>query len=118
MKISEFLETLDSHSIYKADELAKDFRESTGLEPCWPTHSETATKRQIEARGLGGYVDDGLGDAAFGHEIAKALAEKYANFKPFQIGRGSAFRACLDAIKQAESALEEEKKRIVVGLHT
>jgi hypothetical protein len=98
MKVSEFLRVLDGHGIYDAAGLADDFERQTGRKPCWPTHSVGATVAAIDERGLGGYVD-GEGVTALGYEVAEALAGSLVGFTPYLSGRGSRFRAAVEAIQ-------------------
>jgi hypothetical protein len=103
MKISEWLDkNVHSHDIATQDEVAADFKEETGFEACWPTHTVKETIKSIEERGLGGKI---TGDpdtiVAWGYEIAEALANKYAKFRPWKMGRGSRFQQCVDALKEA-----------------
>lgn len=99
-KVSEYLSTLDGHEIYTHADLAKDFTEQTGEEAFWQPIKATVMRRRVEARGLGGYLD-GDEDCIDGVGIAEALAYKYAEFRPTTTGRGSRFRECQRAIKQA-----------------
>lgn len=102
MKVHEWLEQLCSHDIYDADGAAEDFRKETGLEPCWHCHTADEIKGMIQARGLGGSFH-GNQPAVSGYEIAEALAENLAQSKSHHqfYGRGSRFRAALEALKQA-----------------
>ena len=104
MKVSEWLnDRISSHGIYTASELAQDFREQTGIEPCWPTHTVEDARAAIDARGLDGHVDDGP-DVAYGYEIAAALEHKLAGTHTCDMfhGRGSRFRASVAAIAEVE----------------
>jgi hypothetical protein len=102
-KIHKWLSDLESHAIYEAHELAKDFKKKTGLEPCWPVHTVQATAKAITRRGLGGTLNlDATGNSAWGWEIATALADKYGhNSEHGQfMGRGRIFFAALDSLKE------------------
>lgn len=101
-KISAWLsESIDSHDIVDHEGAAKDFREVTGLEPCWPTHTGRATRAEIQRRPSGGTLNakpDQL--MAWGYEIAIALASKYVEgFRSTKMGRGFAYREALDALR-------------------
>ena len=110
MKPSEWLSTLNSHSIYTANGVQEDFEKSVdfpvevgvGELPLWPIHSVSATRQAIEERGIGGYIDDG-GDVAYGYEIARAVEKRFLgtdNGGRYQ-GRGSQFRAAIEALQSA-----------------
>jgi len=94
-KPSEFLNDLDAHGIYDALSLADDWRKSTGLEPCWPTHSVAVTQAAIQSRGLGGEVN-GEGNVAWGYEVAEAVALELCGDTghPYH-GRGSRHREAI-----------------------
>lgn len=99
--ISQWLTDLGSHEIYYAESIGKDFTNWTGEAPCWPIHNAEQTRDAINARGLGGSYE-GSSDAAYGYEIARALAAKYAGgFDSPAMGRGTEFRHCLEAIEKA-----------------
>lgn len=104
-RIYEFLEGLNSHSIYDADALAKDFKDSTGCDPCWPVHTATETARRMAQRGLGGHINiNEEKKCAYGWEIAEALATKYLpKYECAMEGRGSRFWEAQKALKQANA---------------
>ena len=103
MKASEWLLQHNSHGIYDAEEIAKDFKKETGLEPCWPVSSAKQIKQAIKRRGLGGTFH-GNAPAVAGYEIAESLADKLAPEvqRPALYGRGSRFRAALEALQTAK----------------
>jgi len=98
-KISDYIKDLDSHDIYSHEDLAAEFTEQTGIEPCWPTHSPEATVEAINNRGLGGVLAKSPAKKlAYGYQIAEALAKKYANFTSNKEVRGFRFRECVNAL--------------------
>ena len=101
-KAYEWLDGLSSHDIYDAQGAADDFKKETGLEPCWHSHSAKEMSSMIKSRGLGGSFH-GNKPAVSGYEIAEALAETLAKSTSHHLfnGRGSRFRAALEALKQA-----------------
>jgi hypothetical protein len=102
-KIHKWLSGPDGHGIYDAAALADDFKKETGLESCWPVHTARYTAKAIMKRGLGGRLDlDASGNAAWGWEIADALADKYGHESRHGqfMGRGSVFHAALDSLKE------------------
>ena len=104
MKVSEWLETIDSHGIYEAAPCAADFTKETGKLPCWPTFTVAQTITAIKKRGIGGSVNGKPNErVAYGYEIANALAENLAATSSHRkySGRGSQFRAAVEALKNA-----------------
>ena len=105
MKIHEWVsETIDSHEIYDADGVRKDFREKTRKAPEWPHHTAAACRKAIADRGLGGTLE-GDGIVSYGYEIAEWLAGTYTTFMPFRHlakGRGTRFRLAHAALKRAD----------------
>lgn len=101
-KVSFWLtESLGSHDIAVADLLAEDFTKCTGLEPCWPTHTNRATINEMERRGLGGTLTT-EGVTAWGYEVAEALAKKYVQgYHCTKVGRGFIYREALEALRAA-----------------
>ena len=101
MKLSEWLETIESHGIYKADKIAERFKRETGHDACWSTQSVNAVKEEMQDRGCGGYVKGEDSErAATGYIMAMAIARKHVpGFKSTKMGRGFAFHEALDALK-------------------
>lgn len=99
-KPSELLEDLDSHGIYGVEA----FEECEFSTACIPTQTPESMKREIVARGLGGTINLDAGEEMFsGWKAAHALAKEYLGEDPgsrYQ-GRGSAFRASLQGLKEA-----------------
>jgi hypothetical protein len=103
LTISEFLEAnLGSHDIAAYDSIAADFANTTGLMFCAPRHSAKRIRDMIRLRGAGGDYEGEL-DGCNGWETAEELAIVYADFKPNPNiqGRGSRYRAALEALRQA-----------------
>jgi hypothetical protein len=103
-KISEWLNELDGHGIYEAVPMAKEFTEETGETPdVWPIHTTKQTRKIMRDRGLGGTLDAKFdSQLVYGYELAATLARKYANgYRSRYIGRGSSFRDCVEAIREA-----------------
>ncbi len=100
-RASDFLAKLDSHGIYEAKELAKDFKASTGLEPCWPTFTVAATLATMKRRGLGGQLKRvDASRVTYGYEVAVAVAGKLIpGYRTSKLGRGSQFREAVEALK-------------------
>lgn len=104
IRVSQWLIDLGSHEIYIADNIGEDFTKWTGEPVCWPIHTPESTRAAIDRRGLGGSVNvkHERELLAYGYEIARALAHKYANgFDSIKMGRGSEFRDCLAALEAA-----------------
>jgi hypothetical protein len=99
--ITEWLsESIGSHDIADAEALMKDYALCTGhIAKNWPTHSPQETKRAIEARGLGGSLTTDAKKLAYGWQVAETLALQYAGFRTEKVGRGSAYRECVEALK-------------------
>jgi hypothetical protein len=105
VKVSEWLAKLSSHTIYDSVDLGNRFRKECGMEPCWPEHTVAECRKAIHARGVGGYVEGNPDDkTANGYEVAAALEKKIAGTTSWDkfMGRGSMFRASLQAIQIAE----------------
>lgn len=105
IKISDWLSERDGHTIYDSKGLGAKFKELTGYDPAWPEHSQAATVQAIKARGLGGELDSNPENKAlaYGWEIAEGLASRYApgvEISP-KFGRGSRFRAAVEALRKA-----------------
>lgn len=103
-KISEYLKSeITSHDIYNHDMVAKEFKERTGHDACWPTYTPSAIKEAIEKRGLGGSLSATPSERlANGWEIAESLAYKYADYNSGHIeGRGSRFRLAITTLEKA-----------------
>lgn len=95
-------ENIGTHMIYDSRELAKEFKTETGYDACWPEHSTAETASRMQARGLGGSIQQEEKPNAYGWEIAEALATNLAKWPgTFQSGRGSRFRAAVQALEQA-----------------
>jgi len=101
-KISKWLEGYDSHTIYSNDKLEQDFREKTGKEPKWSTttigklrESEGSFKGPMNLKGNDSDV------VACGWIVAEGLERAYAGTRAYAEfhGRGSAFRASIEALK-------------------
>lgn len=105
MKLSDWLDTYtSSHGIYRHERIAANFKEKTGHEPCWPTHTISETKVVMESRGLGGSIEGKDSDiCAWGWEIANAVAVQHVNrnFKNVFFGRGRIWQAAIDALRSA-----------------
>lgn len=102
MKISEWLKDhTDSHGIFIADKIAASFKRETGHDACWPVYEPARIRRDVEARGLGGHVNDDLTAGAYGWEIARWCAHKFANFSSSKSGRGFEWRDCIEALERA-----------------
>jgi hypothetical protein len=99
-KPSQFLEDLDSHSVYDAKMLDEcEFDVSTV-----PVQTRHGVAQEMNERGLGGWLkEDGVSILFSGWKAADALALKYLGYDPAPMiqGRGSRFRACLSALKEA-----------------
>lgn len=104
MKFSDWLDTYtSSHNIYTHAKIAANFKEKTGHEPCWPTHTVSETKVVMDSRGLGGDVSGHDNDVcAWGWQIASAIAIKYTpDFRVRWYGRGRIWQAALESLKSA-----------------
>jgi hypothetical protein len=100
-KPSEFLEVIDSHGIYNAEMLKECEFETDTI----PRRTVKQTRRDIEHRDLGGSVEGDENDQLFyGWSASEALAARFLGEPTpgarFQ-GRGSLFRANLEALKEA-----------------
>lgn len=107
LRVYQWLGELHSHEIYDSVGMANDFKEKTGLDPCWGggwSHKEMTNA--IKARGLGGNLKPDNGHQLIaGYEVAEALADKLVPGKsrhPTLYGRGSRFWAALEALKAAD----------------
>lgn len=101
MKISEWLAAnVDSHSVYKDEEVKSSFEEQTGRKACWPSHSNSVVRNEV---GNAGYVLPGTSCVAYGYEIAEALARKYATQFPMPclMGKGFKFQAAVVCLTRA-----------------
>jgi hypothetical protein len=104
MKLSKFLARLNSHEIYDANALAKDFKAKTGHNSCWPTYTTEETRATMDRRGLGGNLlnTSPKQQLAWGYIIAVSVAKKYVqNFESTKMGRGSAFWEAIEALQKA-----------------
>lgn len=105
MKFSDWLDTYtSSHNIYTHAKIAANFKEKTGHEPCWPTHTVSETKVVMDSRGLGGSIEGNDSDVcAWGWEIADAISVRHTGFghKHKFFGRGRIWQAAVDALKSA-----------------
>lgn len=99
-KPSEFLESLDSHGIYGVGAFDECEFDTSSI----PTQSPESMRREIIARGVGGTINMDAGEDMFsGWKAAGALAKQFLGSDPgasYQ-GRGFAFRASLEGLKQA-----------------
>lgn len=98
-KPSELLDYLDSHGIYSANILNQCEFDTDSI----PTFTSEQTLATMEARGLGGELDDTDDRLIYGYTTAQALASKFAGKTPGDMyhGRGSAFRANAQAVKES-----------------
>lgn len=100
--ISDWLSTIDSHGIYKAEPMMQDFKASTGYEPeGWPIHTHRDTARAMRNDHRGGQLDEAPADTKeiWGYELAQHLAYQYAKFHTTKMGRGFAHRDCIAGLK-------------------
>lgn len=99
-KPTELLDDLDSHGIYNAKMLDDCEFDTDSV----PTFTIEETSERIRARGLGGQVEGYPEDRLiYGWTTATALAKVFCGDAPglqFQ-GRGSSFRADLEALREA-----------------
>lgn len=105
LSISDWLsEAIGSHDISDAVKLKENYKLATGNEPGkWPVHTRAQTKAAMDARGLGGTLKEDAGNGeVWGYELASHLAYHFANgYRPSAMGRGTAYRQCIDALKAA-----------------
>lgn len=105
MKLSEWLDTYtSSHNIYTHAKIAANFKEKTGCEPCWPTHTVSETKVVMESRGLGGNIEGKDSDiCAWGWEIADGVSVRHTGFSHRHVyfGHGRIWQAAIDKLKAA-----------------
>ena len=107
MKVHEWLEKfVDSHAIQDHEKLSASFLEHTGKEPCWPTHTVRDTNK--EAGTFKGPVALVAGPdhllVSYGWQVAEALESKLVGTASYAMfnGRGSSFRAGLEALKKPD----------------
>jgi len=101
-KPSEFLEELDSHAVYGVGMLEECGFDTSSI----PTQTAKSIMAEIEARGLGGWMDKDADPEELmfsGWKAAYGLARHFLGHNPGDAyhGRGSAFRADLDGLKEA-----------------
>jgi hypothetical protein len=111
-KVHEWLEELESHSIYDAEGAAADFEQATGKQAPWRGSGwhHTQVLRQIIDRGLGGNLAEDNGHLLIaGFEIAERISEDYRaqqlhNGRSHLLysGRGRRFHACISDLKKAD----------------
>lgn len=109
MKVWEFVEQMgiDSHSIYDNAVMADLFKTRTGYEPCWPTHSAGSVSAQAGQDVKGPLAPLPVEDHVRvfnGWEFAASLEETLLGTNEWSrfYGRGSMFRASLNALKNAD----------------
>ena len=97
------LERLTSHSILGSEEMKRRLRDSAGFDaPDWPEYSAEEVRQRDD------FFDGDLGPVGgeklcLGSEVAEACALKIVPaFRASRKGRGSRFRAALDAIASYE----------------
>lgn len=82
---SQFLRTLDPYMVYDHENLAMDFANEVGMEPCWPAHSAVRAQLDIMAAcekatgdtsGAWMNTKDPHARVAYGWEIAQSVADK------------------------------------------
>jgi hypothetical protein len=99
-KPSELLRAIDSHDLVHSERL----RQCNFDTECISLITGADAVREIEERGLGGWFNGNPDDWFFrGWSAATDLAYKYLGEDPgakYQ-GRGSRFRACLEALEKA-----------------
>lgn len=98
MPVWKFLESYGSHDIYLAEPVARRFLVYTGRKAPWTPTSAAEIRRQIAARGLGGSYE-GNAPGVAGFVMAEACAHEFARFHSLKMGRGSAFRECIEALR-------------------
>jgi hypothetical protein len=107
-KVSEFAESLDSHSVYDHNTLAQEFKDECGAAPGWRTKSAAEVRKEMKKRGLGGWLE-GIPTqrTVSGVEVVEWLARKYVPTADFSrltklMGLGSRFREALRILKEAD----------------
>ena len=103
-RVSEWLEDIHSHSILGYLEASEDFRNQTNIEDTsdWPCYTRDEMIAKIEARGLGGELN-GEGPFVPACEIAAHYAAKLVGFESIKLGRGSAYRECVEALRNGQN---------------
>ena len=104
MKVSDWLTTLGSHSIYSYSELTDDFKKETDKTPTWRTHSAgSLAVTQGTFKGVEELKSDDHEQVCCGWEIACDLATNLCAQTTFGYyhGRGSKFRVAIsDLIRE------------------
>lgn len=106
IKVSTWLSSLDSHTVYEYHGLAGDFQVKTGELASWPTTSLKDTRERMRNDPRGGqlYKDDQSDETrvVYGYSLAVYLASQYVRgFKSTKMGRGFMFHEAIDALIQA-----------------
>jgi len=104
-KISEWLGEMDGHTALSVELARPAFEKATGK--TWPDYLKGEPVREVlerakdDIKGLQYWKGDASHHVIGGWQIACALAEEYVKFHSSKLGRGSAFRDCLEALRGA-----------------
>lgn len=107
-KVSDWLSTIDGHSALSVELSRPAFEKATGKK--WPKYLTGRPVKQVlkegrqDFKGLQYWAGDPKHHVIGGWQVAAALASEYAKgFSSNCLGRGFAFRECVEAIKEAET---------------
>lgn len=107
MKLTEWLDQLDSHTVYEADGLRRDAHKhvESGVltKMAWPrAKTLERVELEMEQRGIGGYTKGpGYALTYTGYELVEHFAKLLAQKTPPSMGRGRRFREALEFLRDA-----------------
>lgn len=97
-----FNDNVDSHSVYKHEEMSRKFFAATGQLADWPTATYKETVQDMRNDPRGGTMERGLKDqlVCYGWIMARHMASKLVNHESHMMGRGFEFRDCVAALEK------------------